>query len=165
MTSTRSLIVAAVLVASAAVARPSLQAPAAADTLQGVRTRAELDALVAKLRAGDVKGAQSLFEKPGGTYRVYTSFIDHRKGLADIHVKDDEVFVVLSGSAQCTLGGDIAARTTDEHGDYHGTTIVGGTTRTVAQGDIVSAPRGTAHQMDPGEGQILYVVIKMLGSR
>ena len=49
----------------------------------------------------------------------------------------------------------------DDH-DFHGNTIVGGTTKTVAEGDIVSAPHGTAHQMDPGDGHILYIVIKII---
>jgi mannose-6-phosphate isomerase-like protein (cupin superfamily) len=143
---------------------PASSAPAApmADHLRGIKSKSELDALVAKLRAGELKGPQSLFEKERGTYRVYTSHIDKRKGMADIHPDDDEIFLVLSGSARCTLGGDIAEKKLVGT-DYHGTQIVGGTTTTVSAGDIVSAPRGTAHQMDPGTGHVLYVVIKIIG--
>lgn len=141
------------------------QAPASLPGLTGIRSKAEIDALVARLRSGALKGAQPLFEQEHGTYRVYTSYIDHRKGLADIHVDDDEIFVVLSGAAQCTLGGDIANKTLGPGParDYHGTEIVGGVTRAIAEGDVVSAPRGTAHQMDAGTGHILYIVIKIIG--
>lgn len=131
--------------------------------LRGIESKADLDALVSRLRSGELKGPQKLFEEDHGTYRVYTSYIDNRRGVADIHVNDDELFLVLSGSAQCTLGGDIADKKVGLDGDYHGAQVVGGTTRTVAVGDIVSAPRGTAHQMDPGTGHILYVVVKIIG--
>jgi len=138
------------------------QPEAAAPGLRGIRSKAEIDAIVTGLRSGTLKGPQALFQEPNGTYRVYTSYIDHRKGIADIHVTDDEIFVILSGSARCTLGGDIDNKTLGADHDYHGDRVVGGTTRTVAPGDIVSAPHGTAHQMDPGDGHILYVVIKIL---
>ena len=140
------------------------QAPAPADPLSGWASKADLDALVAKLRGGDLKGPQTLFERPNGPYRVYTSFIDRRKGAADIHAADDEIFFVLSGSARSTLGGEIADKKATGPHEYRGTEIRGGITRTVGAGDIVSAPRGTPHQMDASDGHVLYVVIKVLGS-
>ena len=153
------------LVVLAASASLQAQSKPSAEGLRGIKSRAELESLVSKIRSGELKGPQPLFEGDQGPYRIYTSYIDNRKGLADIHVADDEIFVVLSGSAQCTLGGDIADKKLDPQNDYHGTQIVGGVTRPVAPGDIVSAPRGTAHQMDPGAGHILYVVIKIIGKR
>lgn len=139
------------------------QTKPSADGLRGIKTKAELEALVSKLRSGQLKGPQTLFEGDHGPYRIYTSYIDNRKGVADIHAVDDEVFVVLSGSAQCTLGGDVADKKLIQANEYRGAQIIGGVTRPVAAGDIVSAPRGTAHQMDPGAGHVLYVVIKMIG--
>jgi mannose-6-phosphate isomerase-like protein (cupin superfamily) len=158
--SRRFLLVAVIVAAALPLSADTKPGP---EALRGVKTKADLDAIVAKLRSGEVKGPQALFEaNPQGPYRVYTSYIDARKGLADIHPSDDEIFVVLSGSAQCTLGGDIPDKKLEGR-DYHGPAIAGGVTRTVAAGDIVSAPRGTAHQMDPGTGHVLYVVIKILG--
>src|SRR5450432_3531328 len=101
----------------------SAQTKPGQDGLRGIKTRAELDALVSKLRSGELKGPQALFEGDPGHYRVYTSHINNRKGLADIHTTDDEIFLVLSGSAQCTLGGDIKDKKS-EGNDYHGTEIV-----------------------------------------
>src|SRR5512143_1732663 len=75
------------------------------DPLAGVKTKAEIDALVAKVRSGELKGAQNLFAKENGAYRVYTSFIDNRKGAADLHRLDDELFLIVAGSAEATLGG------------------------------------------------------------
>lgn len=162
MTNAKRRALLLIVILGAAVALPAQSKPAP-ESLRGVKSKADLDALVGKLKSGELKGAQGLFEAdPRGTYRVYTSYINGRKGLADIHPNDDEIFVVLSGSAQCTLGGDIPDKKLEGR-DYHGPAVVGGVTHTVAAGDIVSAPRGTAHQMDPGSGQILYVVIKIFG--
>jgi mannose-6-phosphate isomerase-like protein (cupin superfamily) len=137
----------------------------AADDLAGVKTRAEIDALAAKLRAGELTGAQTLFASEGGTYRIYTSYIENRKGAADVHGLDDEIFLVVSGSAQVTLGGNVTDGKSTAANEFRGTTISGGTTRTVGAGDLISIPRGTAHQMNPGRGHIMYVVIKMTGGR
>ena len=136
--------------------------PAGDDPLR-IKTRAEIDALVKGLREGTLKGPQALFEREGGPHRIYTSFIDRRKGAADIHATDDEIFLVMSGAADCTLGGDIEDQTLARPNEYRGTRIVGGVTRRVGPGDVVSAPRGTPHQMDPGQGHIVYLVIKVAG--
>lgn len=131
----------------------------APDPLVGVKTKAEIDQIVKKIRSGELTGPQNLFERDKGQYRIYTSYIDNRKGGADIHV-DDEVFVVLSGSAQVTLGGDITDKTSPSPNEFRGSVIAGGASRQIGAGDIVSVPRGVAHQMNPGTGHILYIVIK-----
>ena len=136
-----------------------------ADDLAGVKTKAEIDSLVAMLRAGELKGAQPLFEKEGGPYRIYTSYIENRKGAADVHALDDEIFLIVSGSAEVTLGGVVKDKKEKEENEFRGTTIADGATRRVGVGDIISIPRGTAHQMDPGSGHVLYIVIKMSGGR
>ncbi len=133
------------------------------DTLAGVKTKAEIDALVAKVRSGELKGAQNLFAKENGAYRVYTSFIDNRKGAADLHKLDDEIFLIVSGSAEATLGGEITDGKSTAANELRGSVIKGGTTRKVAAGDMISIPAGTAHQMNPGTGQVLYIVIKITG--
>ena len=158
-----SIRVLAVLLVTACTALAQTGAPA--DRLAGVKTKAEIDALVAKLRSGELQGAQTLFERENGPYRIYTSFVNARKGAADIHVTDDEIFVIVSGSAQFTLGGDITDKTRARENEYRGTVIAGGVTRPVAAGDMASAPRGTPHQMDPGSGHVLYIVIKVIGQK
>lgn len=145
----------------ALLSRPTV----APDTLAGVKTKTEIDALMAKIRGGELKGSQPLFEREKGPYRVYTSYIENRRGGADIHGADDEVFIILSGSAEVTLGGEISDKKASAESEFRGTTIVGGTTRTVGVGDVISIPRGTAHQMNPGTGHVLYIVVKMIDSR
>ncbi len=134
------------------------------DPLAGVKTKAEIDALVAKVKSGELKGAQNLFAKENGAYKVYTSFIDNRKGAADLHKLDDEIFLIVSGSAEATLGGEITDGKSTAQNELRGSIIKGGTTRKVAAGDMISIPAGTAHQMNPGAGQVLYLVVKITRS-
>ena len=143
----------------------SARQTAPVDKLAGVKTKAEIDALFAKVRSGELTGAQNLFNQDKGPYRVYTSVIENRKGAADIHGLDDEIFLIVGGSAEVTLGGDITDKKSTAANEFRGTVIAGGTTRSVAVGDIISIPRGMAHQMNPGKGQVLYVVIKINGAR
>ncbi len=139
--------------------------PAPPDKLAGVKTKADIDALIAEIRSGELKGTQALFERENGPYRIYTSYIENRKGAADIHGTDDEVFLILSGSAEVTLGGDVTDKKATADNEFRGTTIAGGSTHSVGPGDIISIPRGTAHQMNPGTGHVLYIVIKMTGGQ
>lgn len=135
------------------------------DKLAGVKTKAEIDALVAKVLSGELKGAQNLFERDKGPYRVYTSFIDNRKGAADLHGADDEIFLIVKGAAEVTLGGEITDKKSTAENEFRGSIIKGGTTTPVAAGDMISIPAGTAHQMNAGGGQVLYLVIKISGRR
>ncbi len=135
------------------------------EKLAGVKKKADIDALVAKIRQGKLKRAQTLFEGEEGPYRIYTSYINNRKGAADIHGIDHEVFLILSGSAEVTLGGEVTDKKSTAENEFRGTLIVGGTTSSVGTGDIISIPSGTAHQMNPGTGHILYLVIKISGSQ
>lgn len=153
-----------VLIAAGALSLFAGQA-ATPDSLAGVKTKAEIDALVAKVRSGELKGAQNLFERDKGPYRVYTSFIDKRKGAADLHGADDEIFLIVSGAARVTLGGEITDKKSTAENEFRGSIIKGGTTSSVAAGDMISIPAGTAHQMDAGQGQVLYLVIKITGRR
>lgn len=103
-----------------------------------------------------------------GRYSIDSSYFHAKhKAEAQAHTEIDEIFVVLSGAAQVTLGGDLTDKFF-QRGDktqLRGTGIKGGTVRRVAQGDLVSIPRGTPHHVDPGEGYIVYMVIKIHGKQ
>lgn len=151
------------IVATAAVASLTAQ-----DSLApGVRTKADLEQLAKRLRSGDLTGSQMLF-RGEGRYSVDTSYFhEKRKMEPQLHTETDEIFLVLSGGGELTLGGDLTNKFL-EHGDKNeprGSAIKGGTVRHVAPGDVVSIPRGTAHHVDAGEGYIIYMVIKIPGKK
>ena len=64
-----------------------------------------------------------------------------------------------------TLGGDITDKALKSENEYRGSIIKGGTTRSVSAGDIISIPSNTAHQMNPGTGHVLYIVVKITGAQ
>lgn len=141
------------------------QTKAKDDTLAGVKKKTEIDALVEKILQGEVEGPQSLFERENGPYRIITSYINNRKGVAESHGNVDELFLILSGSAEFTLGGEIVDKKAIRENEFRGLAIDGGTIHSIGVGDLISIPRGLAHQMNPGTGHILYIVIKIIADQ
>ncbi|MBZ5512879.1 MAG: hypothetical protein LAN70_17165 [Acidobacteriia bacterium] len=136
-----------------------------AQNLPGVKTKAELEQLAKGLRSGEITKSQILFNG-GDHYVVDTSYFHAKhKAEAQAHAETDEILLVLAGEAQLTLGGKII----DEHlkdgskVEFRGTGIKGGKVFKVKPGDVVSVPRGTPHHVEPGEGYIVYMVIKIPG--
>jgi mannose-6-phosphate isomerase-like protein (cupin superfamily) len=165
-TSRRNLgwIGAALVIVSAAA---SAQAPATAkpDPLVGVKTKAELDALVTKFRTDDAQKGLMLFKRSGGPYHIFVNEVSRRRGVPEMHVNKDECFVVLSGNATLTIGGTLTdgkARSGDPN-EWQGADITGGRSHAVAAGDVVSVPRGTPHSFDPGTGEIVYLGMTVFG--
>jgi len=137
------------------------------DGLAGVKSRAELEQLDVLLRAGAVppEVSRQLFKGEGAAYSIDTSYFANRVQTPQLHVLYDEVFVVLSGAATLRLGGELVDG--KPHGgdpnEIRSPNMKGGATRTVATGDVISVPRGTVHQVNPGVGHIHYMVIKIMG--
>jgi mannose-6-phosphate isomerase-like protein (cupin superfamily) len=139
----------------------------AQDGAPGVKTKAEMEELANGLRSGTLTGDHTLFSG-GGRYTIDTSYFSaSHKATAQAHIDTDEVFLVLSGSAQVTLGGELEGKffAKGDKNQPRGTGIKGGTVRRVAQGDLVSIPQGTPHHVDSGEGYIVYAVIKIHGKQ
>ena len=159
MTICRLLLVGMALTATAMVS--------AQDGPPGVKTKAELEQLAAGLRSGELSGDHVLFNG-GDRYTIDTSsFSANKKAKPQAHMDTDEVFLVLSGSAQLTLGGELEGKTfaKGDKNQLRGTAIKGGTVRRVSEGDLVSIPQGTPHHVDPGDGHIVYAVIKIHGKQ
>lgn len=138
---------------------PAAPTPVAADRLRGIKAKTEIDALAASIRA-DARGAQLLFAVAGGRYRVFLNVIDS-KPAPELHADKDEIFYVLSGSAQATLGGELTGARPLNATESRGTGVQGGVTQGVGPGDVLSVPRGTVHQLDPGAGFIVYLGITL----
>jgi quercetin dioxygenase-like cupin family protein len=137
------------------------------DGFAGVKSRAELEQLDVLLRAGAVPPeiSRQLFKREGAAYSIDTSYFANRTQTPQLHVQYDEIFVVLSGAATLRLGGELIEG--KPHGgdanEIRSPNMKGGITRTVATGDVISVPRGTVHQVQPGIGHIHYMVIKIMG--
>ncbi len=73
---------------------------------------------------------------------------DAKKNVAQAEVHDaaDDVFYVLEGSAELTLGGKLENPKEGATGEWKSDKIIGGTTYTIKKGDLIVIPRGTPHQ-------------------
>lgn len=73
---------------------------------------------------------------------------DEKKDVADAEVHDasDDVFYVLSGSAELTLGGKLDSPREPTPGEWKSAKIIDGKTFTITKGDLIVVPRGTPHQ-------------------
>jgi quercetin dioxygenase-like cupin family protein len=161
----------AMTMAAATVSGASPQAPTMGvqDAIAGVKTKAELEQLDVLLRAGAVppEVSRELFAREGAAYSIDTSYFANRVQTPQLHTTYDEIFVVLSGAATLTLGGELIGGKA-HNGDpveIRSPDMKGGTKRTIATGDVISVPRGTVHFVNPGVGHIHYMVIKVMGNR
>lgn len=82
-------------------------------------------------------------------------------GIAELHHKQNDIFVVESGEATLVTGGTVIAPKTSAPDEVRGTGIQGGKSQKLATGDVVHIPANTPHQLflAPGK-QITYVVVK-----
>ena len=137
------------------------------DGFAGVKSRQDLEQLDVLLRAGAVppEVSRQLFKREGAAYSIDTSYFANRVQTPQLHVLYDEILVVVSGAATLRLGGELIEG--KPHGgdpnEIRSPNMKGGITRTVATGDMISVPRGTVHQVNPGVGHIHYIVIKVQG--
>jgi mannose-6-phosphate isomerase-like protein (cupin superfamily) len=153
---TLTLLAALAFLPSAALAQAAATPPASTEPLVVLSAEA-LAELKARLAAG---GREDLVGKAGGTETAM--FVmreqDHR-GEAEIHRDADDYHFVLEGSGTYYLGGRLEAARETAPGEWRGTGISGGRTVEVKKGDLIFAPRGTAHQrVTPGRDITLMVI-------
>jgi quercetin dioxygenase-like cupin family protein len=79
----------------------------------------------------------------------------------EIHEQDTDIIHVLSGSAVFVTGGVLIDGKTTGPGEIRGSTVQGGTTRTIRKGDVLVVPRGTAHWFKDVKGPLTYYVVKV----
>lgn len=75
------------------------------------------------------------------------------KATAEVHDASDDVFYVLEGSAELTLGGALENPKEATPGEWKSEKIVGGQTFTIKKGDLIVIPRGTPHQRINSKGK------------
>ncbi len=115
-----------------------------------------------KAKAASTTGAAAIaLEKYGVDYTMLS--VRTSDGVAELHEKFADIFVILEGSATLISGGEIKAPETSAPGEQHGVSILHPTaTITLAKGDVVHIPPNTPHQMlIPKGATITYFVIKV----
>jgi mannose-6-phosphate isomerase-like protein (cupin superfamily) len=79
--------------------------------------------------------------------------------LAESHDESDDVYYVLEGSAQLTLGGRLENPKEQSPGEWRSEKIIGGETFTITKGDLIIVPRGTPHQRVNSKGKTFSLIL------
>jgi mannose-6-phosphate isomerase-like protein (cupin superfamily) len=142
-------LVVALLPAHAATAAPTV--PAAAGAVEVRYFPAS------EVQAAFDKGAVLL---KGGTYMVHASRRD-AAGKAEVHLKDTDIIHVLRGTATVVTGGSVVGGEATAEDEMRGASIEKGTTRHLAEGDVLVVPNGVPHWFSEVNGTFLYYVVKV----
>jgi glc operon protein GlcG len=106
------------------------------------------------------KGSVLFEASDGRNYMVHASRRE-KPGQAEIHTKDADVIYVLQGTATFVTGGEAVDARNIAADELRGTSIKGGETRTIAQGDVIIVPHGVPHQFLKVTNPFLYYVVKV----
>ena len=139
----RSLIAAALLLATPVLAQTGVVIMPAAETTQKVNAAATSVTVT--------------------TADKYSVLFSHRTvdGTPERHANWTDVMVMQHGEVTFTYGGTISGNTVDDKGESHGGAISGGTTVTLHAGDYLLVPAGTPHLMTAPKGDFRYFVTKV----
>lgn len=94
----------------------------------------------------------------------YYTLLSHREGTgtSELHAKESDIFVAVSGEATLVTGGTIVNPKTEKPGEIRGTDIKGGQSKKLLVGDIVNIPANVPHQLKLGSGkEFTYFVLKV----
>ena len=117
---------------------------------------AQLNALVVH----PVKGmaANQFLNGPGSN--VYIIRRD-KTGETEVHMAFNDIYVVESGHAKITVGGQVTGNRETSPTEWLGGEISGGTDYSLAPGDVLFIPAGAPHKvLVSPKGSITYVLVK-----
>jgi mannose-6-phosphate isomerase-like protein (cupin superfamily) len=84
-----------------------------------------------------------------------------KTGDAELHMALNDIFVVKSGHAKITVGGQITGNRETAPTEWRGGDISGGTDYSLAPGDVLFIPAGVPHKvLVPAKATITYVTVK-----
>lgn len=81
------------------------------------------------------------------------------KAQAEVHDASDDIYYVLEGSAELTLGGALENPKEASPGEWKSDKIIGGQTFTIKKGDLIVVPRGTPHQRINTKGKTFSLLL------
>jgi mannose-6-phosphate isomerase-like protein (cupin superfamily) len=114
----------------------------------------------ADVKAAFAKGAVLFDGKDGRNYMIHASRRE-KAGMAEVHEKDADLIYVIEGSVTFVTGGTVVDGKTTAPDEIRGTSIEGGDSRTLSQGDVIIVPRGVPHWFKEVSGTFLYYVVKV----
>jgi mannose-6-phosphate isomerase-like protein (cupin superfamily) len=117
---------------------------------------AQLEVLVTHSVAG--MAANQFLHGPGST--VYIIRRD-KTGETEVHMAFNDIYVVKSGHAKITVGGQVTGNRETLPTEWLGGDISGGTDYSLAPGDVLFIPAGVPHKTSVSpKDAITYVLVK-----
>src|SRR5438067_2287845 len=151
----------ALLLAAALAAAPPFTSLDKTGSETAVRhlSSAELGDALKKAKKPTDFYAQALISK-GAQYQVINTIRD-KDGQAEIHADWSDHIFVQEGEARFATGGTAVGAVVTAPGEQRGTSIKGGATMTMKQGDYFFVPAGRSHQWLLGPGRhIKFIAFK-----
>ena len=109
---------------------------------------------------GNENKVEDLIGGAGMQLRVAVQHDETRdSGEAEVHDASDDVFYVLEGSAELTLGGKLENPREAAVGEWKSDKIIGGKTFTIKKGDLIIVPRGTPHRRVNSKGKEFSLIL------
>ncbi|HYJ90026.1 MAG TPA: hypothetical protein VEV84_01845 [Pyrinomonadaceae bacterium] len=151
-------IISIALLTSAVFAGAQTKQPSTAAKPFVVKTKQSLDDLEKSLSTDNK--VEDLTGGPGTQLRVAIQHDKLRENAdAELHDESDDVYYVLEGSAQLTLGGTLDSPREATPGEWKSKKINGGTTFEIKKGDLIIVPRGTPHQRNSVPGKEFTMIL------
>jgi len=123
-----------------------------------IKTKQSVDDLEKSLRSDNK--VEDLIGGAGMQLRVAVQHDKLRKNAdAEVHDESDDVYYVLDGTAELTLGGTLDQPREATPGEWKSKKINGGTTIRITQGDLIVVPRGTPHQRNTVDGKEFSMIL------
>ena len=152
------IIILAVILGGTVFANAQTRQPSTAAKPFVVKTAQSLGDLEKSLRADNK--VEDLTSGPGTQLRVAVQHDKLRQNAdAELHDDSDDVYYVLKGSAQLTLGGTLDNPREASPGEWKSKKINGGTTFEIKKGDLIVVPRGTPHQRNTINGKEFSMIL------
>jgi glc operon protein GlcG len=113
-----------------------------------------------QVKAAFAKGSILLDGSDNRNYMVHASRRE-TPGMAEIHTKDTDIIYVLGGKATFVTGGTAVETKNIAADEIRGSSIHGGETREIAEGDVIVVPNGVPHRFKEVPAPLTYYVVKV----
>ena len=113
-----------------------------------------------QVKAAFAKGTVLLDGSDNRNYMIHASRRE-TPGMAEIHTKDTDIIYVLGGKATFVTGGTAVQTKNIGVDEIRGSSIQGGETRQIAEGDVIVVPNAVPHWFKEVLGPFTYYVVKV----
>ena len=146
-----------------ALSAPACAQPMTPAAMKTFTSSAEVQQLIAKAKT-DRKGDAPTTIEPILAFGTYHANLEYRPiaGPAALHDTENEVMVVIEGSATITMGGQMVNPTRPNPTNQSAASISGGSDTAIGKGDFIMVPHGTPHQITAvKDGPLVLMTLHM----